>query len=141
MLARRRWLGWATLPLLLPAAVQAEVINVTEAQLLALHMPTDGVTLTVPEVADTGSSVPLSAAVVAPAGLAVTAIEVMLPANPFTRALKINLVEPLPRFSFTTRLRLGGSQNVWVVATLSDGSQRAANAPTQVTSSACYDAS
>ena len=40
-----------------------------------------------------------------------------------------------------TRLRLAGSQDAWVVATMTDGSRRGAFAPTIITSSACFDGS
>ena len=64
-----------------------------------------------------------------------------LPENPNIRALRLRLIEPQARFEFTTRLRLAGSQDAWVVVTYSDGSRRGAFAPTVVTSSACFDAS
>ncbi len=151
-LARRAWLGLAALPalspflvplapLLAPAQAQAQGFNVTGEQLLAMKLKADGITLDFPRLADTGASVPLSANIVAPAGLKIVGIEVFLPENPNTRALKIRLPEPQARFTLTTRLRLAASQDAWVVATFSDDSRRGASAPTVITSSSCFDAS
>ena len=154
-LARRTWLGLATLPvlspllaplvplvpLLAPMAAQAQGFNVTGEQLQAMKLKADGITLDFPRLADTGASVPLSANIVAPAGLKIVGIEVFLPENPNTRALKIRLSQPQAHFILTTRLRLAASQDAWVVATFSDDSQRGASAPTVITSSSCFDAS
>jgi predicted secreted protein len=141
MLARRTCLGLALAPLLAPLFAQAEVINVSQAELLAMKLKADGIKLDFPSQADTGASVPLVADIMAPAGLKIESIEVFVPANPNTRALKLKLAEPQAHFVFTTRLRLAGSQDIWVVATLSDDSRIGASAPTVVTSSACFDAS
>jgi predicted secreted protein len=140
-MSRRICLALAATPWLAPLRSQAEVINVSSAELLAMHLKADGITLDFPSLADTGASVPLFADIVAPAGLKIVTIEVFLPENPNTRALKLKLAEPQAHFVFTTRLRLAGSQDVWVVANLSDGSRIGASAPTVITSSACFDAS
>lgn len=138
---RRTCLALAASPLLAALPLHAEVINVTLADLLAMKLASEGITLDFPPLADTGYSVPLQADIVAPTGLKVATIEVFLPENPNTLAVKLRLVEPQARYSFTTRLRLAGSQDAWVVATLTDGSKRGASAPTVITSSACFDAS
>ena len=116
-------------------------VNVTGADLLAMNLKGDGITLDFPRLADSGSSVSLSADIVAPAGLKIATIDVYLPDNPNTRAARLRLVEPQARYTFTTRLRLAASQDAWVVATLTDGSRLGASAPTIITSSACLDAS
>lgn len=138
---RRTCLALAAAPLLAPATAQAQGVNVTEAELKAMKLRPDGVSIDFPPLADTGFSVPLQADIVAPAGLRIASIDVYLPENPNTRALRLRLPEPVARYSFTTRLRLAGSQDAWVVATLTDGSRRGASAPTIITSSACFDGS
>lgn len=85
-------------------------------------------------LADTGAAVPLQATINAPTGRKIDVIEVFLPENLNTRALQLKLVEPQARFVFSTRLRLAGSQDVWVVVTFTDESRRGASAPTVVTS-------
>ena len=138
---RRTCLALAVVPLLATTRAFAQIANVTGDELKAMHLRSDGVTLDFPPLADTGFSVPLHAELVAPVGLKLETIEVFLPANPNTRAVKLRLPEPQARYSFTTRLRLAGSQDAWVVATLSDGSRIGASAPTVITSSACFDGS
>ena len=150
---RRTWLGLVVssiyvpvfapllVPLLAPSPAQAQGFNVTGAQLLAMNLKPDGITMNLDRTPDSGASVPLQASINAPAGLMIMGVEVFLPENPNTRALKLRLAEPQSQFMFSTRLRLAASQDVWVVATLSDGSKRGASAPTVITSSTCFDAS
>jgi predicted secreted protein len=141
---RRQCASFALLPLLATvqsASAQAFVEIVTQRDLEAMKLKADGITLDFPRLADTGASVPMQATIVAPPGLKIESIDVFLPENPSTRALKLRLIEPQARYTFTARLRLAASQNAWVVATLSDGSKRGASAPTVITSSACFDAS
>jgi predicted secreted protein len=140
LLDRRTCLALAA-ALLTPLRAPAEVINVKQSELVAMKLSSEGITLDFPSLADTGAAVPLQATVDAPGGLKIEVIEVFLPENPNTRALRLKLVEPQSRFVFNTRLRLAGSQDVWVVVTFTDGSRRGARAPTVVTSSACFDAS
>lgn len=137
---RRRCLALAA-ALLAPLAAAAEGGSLDLSELLALRLRGEGITLDFPSLADTGYAVPLQATIVAPAGLTIDVVEVFLPENPNIRALRLRLIEPQARFEFTTRLRLAGSQDAWVVVTYSDGSRRGAFAPTVVTSSACFDAS
>lgn len=146
-LSRRACLGLAAAPLLgapllAPQPARAQVVfNITAAELKAMNLKPEGITIDFPPLADTGFAVPLHAEIVAPPGLKIDTIEVFLPENPNTRALRLRLAEPQARFGLTTRLRLAGSQDAWVVATLTDGSRRGASAPTVVTSSACFDGS
>jgi predicted secreted protein len=141
---RRAVLTLAALPVLatpLSALAQVFIIQVSQRDLEDMKLKSEGITLEFPRLADTGASVPIFADITAPAGLKIEVIEVFLPENPNTRALKLRLAEPQAHFVFTTRLRLAGTQDAWVVATMSDGSKRGASAPTIITSSACFDAS
>ena len=138
---RRTGLALAAAALLTPLRTLAEVINVKASELQAMKLDSEGITLEFPSLADTGAAVPLQATINAPTGRKIDVVEVFLPENPNTRALRLKLVEPQARFVFSTRLRLAGSQDVWVVVTFTDGSRRGASAPTVVTSSACFDAS
>lgn len=123
------------------APALAQGFNVNTAQLQAMNLKSDGITLDLARTPDSGASVPLRASIIAPAGLKITSVEVFLPENPNTRALKLRLAEPPTQFVFSTRLRLATSQDVWVVATLSDDTKLGASAPTVITSSTCFDAS
>ena len=103
------------------------------------NWPSDGIRLVVPALADTGNAVPLETHVLAPPGLMLSKLEIILPENPNPTALTLEWPQPPERFNFSTRLRLAGSQSVWVVVTYSDGSQRARSAATVITSTACLD--
>ena len=141
---RRACLLLAALPLLgaaPTASAQAFIDHVTQSALEAMKLQPEGVVMDFPRLADTGSAVPLQAKLDAPAGLKISLIEVFLPENPNTRALKLRLPEPQATYTFSTRLRLAATQDAWVVMTLTDGSKRGASAPTIITSSACFDAS
>ena len=141
---RRQCASLALLPLLAihgAASSQVFVEVITQRDLVAMKLKSDGITLDFPRLADTGASVPMQASIVAPPGLKIETIDVFLPENPSTRALKLRLIEPQARYTFTARLRLAASQDAWVVATLTDGSKLGASAPTVITSSACFDAS
>lgn len=99
----------------------------------------EGIELVVPPLADTGNAVPLQTRIQAPAGLSLSKLEIILPENPNPTALELQWPQATPRFDFSTRLRLAGSQSVWVVVSYSDGSQRARSAATIITSTACLD--
>jgi predicted secreted protein len=127
---------------LMPLAVLAQVNNgpsATAVRLEGMKLSSDGIFLDFPPLADTGNAVPLHVEIRAPAGLTLVALEVLLPENPNPSVVKLRLLEPLRQYNLTTRLRLAASQDAWVLATYSDGSQRANHAPTVITSSACFD--
>ena len=126
----------------LHASAHAQTPNTESALAKALRdkrLRSDGIMLEFPRLADTGNAVPLRVEIAAPTGLALAALEVILPENPNPSVVKLRLPEPQARYLFHTRLRLAASQDAWVIATYSDGSQRAASAPTIITSSACFD--
>ena len=147
--SRRKYLSVAAAPMLglpllgLPSVTLAQSFleTVTQRELEALKLSGDGIMLEFPRLADTGSSVPISANIEAPAGTRIVGVDVYLPENPNTRALRFRLAEPAAKFNFTTRLRLAATQNAWVVVTLTDGSRRGTSLPTIITSSACFDES
>jgi sulfur-oxidizing protein SoxY len=140
-LQRRECLALGLSAALLPRMASAEVINITQAQLQAMGLRGEGLAMDVPNVADSSASVPLQVHIELPAGPALAMVDVYLPENPLTLAIKLRLPEPQSRFTFSTRLRMAGSQRVWVVATLTDGSRRGTSAPVEVISSSCFDAS
>jgi len=107
--------------------------------LAALGLPTDGIQIELDPLSDTGNAIPLGLRITAPAGLRITGFEIVAPDNPVPRVLQLRLSTPVPEYRFATRIRLNGSQAVWVLARFSDGSRHAASAATVVTSSACFD--
>lgn len=90
---------------------------------------------------DTGTAVPIGIALQAPSGMAFQSFVIYAPDNPVSRVMQLKLGAPQPSYRFEVRIRLGASQDVWLVATLSDGRIMGMFAPTVLTSSACFDAS
>lgn len=123
------------------AALQAQDAPESElaAYLRGKPWSSQGIHLEVPPLADTGNAVPLVMHIEAPSGLSIEQIEVVLPENPNPVALTLQWPPATRQVKFQTRLRLAGSQSVWVIARYSDGSQRARSAPTIITSTACLD--
>jgi len=113
--------------------------SVMAAALRAKSWSSQGIHLEVPPLADTGNAVPLGLHIEAPPGLSITQIEVVLPENPNPLALTLQWPQARSLVNFQTRLRLAGTQSVWVIARYSDGSERARSAPTIITSTACLD--
>ena len=141
---RRACLALAALPLLgAPAGALSQefIVHMRQPELEGMKLKSDGVVMDFPRLADTGAAVPLQVNLTAPAGQKIELIEVFLPENPNTRALKLRLPEPQASYQFSTRLRLAGTQEAWVVVTMTDGSKRGASKPTIITSSACFDGS
>lgn len=121
------------------AQAQTQTGSELSRRLQARREPSDGIHIELPELADSGHSVPLSLQVQAPEGRRIRQIEVLLPENPQPEVLKLHLPRQPQRQRLATRVRLAASQSAWVVVTLDDGSQRVASAATLVTASACLD--
>ena len=92
-------------------------------------------------LSDTGNAIPIGIALQAPSGLAFSEFGVFAPDNPVSQVFQIKLGSPQPSYRFEIRIRLGASQDVWLIATLTDGRVMGMLAPTVLTSSACFDAS
>jgi predicted secreted protein len=131
-LERRKSLAWAA-----SAWLASSTLNVHAADMTALS--TEGIDLVFPRLADTGNAVPLQASIQAPAGVHLQSIRIILPENPNPLALQLKVYGEPKSYQLNTRLRLAASQSVWVVASFSNGVQRANSAPTVITSTACLD--
>jgi predicted secreted protein len=90
---------------------------------------------------DTGTAVPIGVALQAPPSMTFKTFDIYAPDNPVSRVIQLHLGEPQSSYRFEVRIRLGASQDVWLVATLQDGRVMGMSAPTVITSSACFDAS
>lgn len=131
-LDRRRKLMWALGTFVGTSLLTSHAKSMSE-------LPSEGIDLVFPRLADTGNSVPLQVKVTAPAGLLIRSLKIILPENPNPLALHLKVSVPAPNYQINTRLRLAGSQSVWVLAQFSDDSERANSAPTVITSTACLD--
>ncbi len=111
------------------------------AALQKLKLRTGGAQLELEPLSESGNTIPIGVRLQAPAGLKIESFEVFAPDNPVPQVIKITLGTPQTSYRLDTRIRLGISQDIWVIATLSDGSLLGDHAPTVLTSSACFDAS
>lgn len=93
---------------------------------------TGGVTLTAPEIAENGNTVPVS--VDAPGAVA---IAVFATGNPDPSVLTATFGPLAASQSISTRIRLGGTQDVRAVAKMADGSFTQAVANVKVTIGGC----
>ncbi len=113
------------------------------AALQALIFRTDNgasAVLDLAPLSDTGTAVPVGVQLQAPAGLTIASFELIAPENPVPRLIEVT-VGAQRQYAFETRIRLGASQDIWLVAKLSDGSLLGTHAYTVLTSSACFDGS
>ncbi|MGB5560439.1 MAG: thiosulfate oxidation carrier protein SoxY [Paracoccaceae bacterium] len=93
---------------------------------------TDGLTLTTPEIAENGNTVPVS--VDAPGA---EAIAVFATGNPTPKVATFNFGPLAGSQSATTRMRLAGTQDVVAIARMPDGSFIQASAVVKVTIGGC----
>jgi sulfur-oxidizing protein SoxY len=101
----------------------------------------EGITLTLPKLAETGNSVSLAVTVDSPMTPQehVLRIHVFVPGNPEPVAATYHLGVRAGKAQVSTRLRLARTQTVLVLAEMSDGSVRSAAASIVVTLGACVD--
>jgi len=109
------------------------------ADLRSRGLASEGVLLDLPRLSDNGNSVPLQFSLIAPPGRLIAGFEIIAPENPNPVVIRLKLRSALPRYQFSTRIRLAMSQEIWVVAWLDDGSQRGSSLHTVVTDTACFD--
>jgi sulfur-oxidizing protein SoxY len=100
-----------------------------------------GMTLTLPKIAETGNSVPLTIAVDSPMTPEdhVLRIHVFVPGNPEPVAATYHLGVRAGKAQISTQIRLARTQTVLALAEMSDGSVRSDAASIVVTLGACVD--
>ena len=91
-----------------------------------------GISLTAPEIAENGNTVPIS--VDAPGAVAIT---VLAAGNPLPGVATFNFGSGSASQSATTRIRLAGTQDVIAVAEMADGSFASAHQTVKVTIGGC----
>jgi len=99
----------------------------------------EGITLTMPAVAENGGQVPLTIHVESPqtADHHVTAIHVFATRNPTPGVASFRLTPVIARAEVQTRIRLAEEQQVIAIAVLNDGSLRRAVAEVRVSLGGC----
>lgn len=104
-------------------------------------MERGGLSLDIPAMAETGTSVPV-VLFVNPDLLgtrSMTHLSIMAPLNPRPVVLEIELGSALPQARLTTSIRLGATQHVMGVAQLSDSTLWQHTVHVHLTGSACFD--
>lgn len=102
-----------------------------------------GIEVELPQLAENGNSVPMRVKVdhaMAPADF-VAVIHIIAERNPRPLVASFHLQPQAGRAEVSTRVRLAGTQKVTVLAGMSDGKFRMAQADVLVTSAACLDES
>jgi len=111
----------------------------SQAELQARGLKASGVEVTLPPLADNSNAIPLQFALQAPADKQLVGFEIIAPENPNRVILRLKFGQAQTHFKFNTRIRLAMSQEVWVVAHLSDGTSLGRDTHTVVTATACFD--
>jgi sulfur-oxidizing protein SoxY len=124
-------LGAAALTVL-PIQVNAAAEDAIATFTGGADMAEGGVTLTAPEIAENGNTVPVS---VEAAGA--TAILLLATGNPTPGVATFNFGELAGSQSASTRIRLAGTQDVVAIAKMADGSFAKASSTVKVTIGGC----
>jgi sulfur-oxidizing protein SoxY len=125
-------LGVATVSLIPSIASASAIDDAIAAFTGGAAMSDGGVTITAPEIAENGNTVPV---VVEAAGA--TAILVLASKNPTPGVATFNFGEGAGSSRASTRIRLGGTQDVIAVAQLADGSFTKSQVEVKVTIGGC----
>ena len=140
-----RQLGAAGLLLALPPSgtgATSEAVAQAIRQRIGDREPQPGgMTLTLPKIAETGNSVPLTVTVDSPMTPAdhVLRVHVFVPGNPEPVASTYHVGTRAGRAQISTQIRLARTQTVLALAEMSDGSVRSDAASLVVTLGACID--
>ena len=124
--------GAALVAGLLPLKLMASTTDLISGVTGGIDASGDGISLTAPEIAENGNTVPIS--IDAPGAVAIT---VLAAGNPTPGVAKFNFGAGSGSQSCTTRIRLGGTQDVIAVAEMADGSFSAAYQTVKVTIGGC----
>ena len=141
---RREFLVGLAGSLALPALAQEETLDPLAAKVAKGAPVKKGkVTVTLPQLADNGNSVPIRIVVDSPMTEAdhVKSIHLFSERNPVSNMANFYLGPRAGKAEIDSRVRLAGSQKVTAVAALSDGTFWYDAAPIVVTLSACLDES
>ena len=132
-------LGLGAVALLGTSQALAAPETLSQADLVSRSFSANGIDVTLPPLADNGNAIPLQFTLQAPAGEQWMGFDIIAPENPNRVILKFKLGQPQARLTFSTRIRLAMSQEVWVLAHLSNGKTLGRSAHTVVTATACFD--
>lgn len=123
-----------------PARADAAGVSKALAALVGDKTPQEGrVTLTMPEIAENGNTVPLEVVVESPMTEAdhVKAVHVFAEGNPQPDVVSFHFTPASGKAAASTRMRLASTQNVVAVAEMSDGSLYSTKREVKVTIGGC----
>lgn len=125
-------MGALTAGMFLPKIVHAATADAIAAFTGGADMGEGGITLTAPEIAENGNTVPIE--VSAPGA---EAIVILATGNPTPGVATINFGPMAGEQFASTRIRLAGTQDVMAIARMSDGSFVQARQEVKVTIGGC----
>lgn len=123
-----------------PAEADLPKLQKLLAELTGGKTPQEGkVRLEMPEIAENGQTVPLTASVDSPmtANDYCKVIHILAEGNPEAGVCSFKFTPASGRAEFSTRMRLAQTQNVWAVAEMSDGSVWMTKTEVKVTIGGC----
>lgn len=123
-----------------PAFATAEATDAAIAAFAGGKMPESGrITLTAPEIAENGNSVPVTVEVDSPmsAGDYVASVTILADGNPNPEVATFHFTPLSGTAAATTRIRLAKTQNVIAIAKMSDGSTFSDRKEVKVTIGGC----
>tara|TARA_Y100001970_G_scaffold292439_1_gene433734 strand:- start:2274 stop:2690 length:417 start_codon:yes stop_codon:yes gene_type:complete len=124
--------GAAFMASVLPITLMASTNDLISGITGGAETSSSGISLTAPEIAENGNTVPIS--IDAPGAVAIT---VLAAGNPTPGVAKFNFGAGSGSQNCTTRIRLAGTQDVIAVAEMADGSFSAAHQTVKVTIGGC----
>lgn len=140
----RRWLALSLLGLAGMVAMPGVGLAQTWQQVDAVRQSVgaaevlgEGLQLTLPLVAEDGSSVPVSVESATSVPGRITRLSLFAPNNPTPEVAVFEFGEDIAAVNLSTRIRLSESQTVIAVAQLADGRRIIAERPVRVTVSGC----
>ncbi len=122
----------ATAASFLPFRAMAAVDEAVMAFTGGAEMATGGVTLTAPEIAENGNTVPIAVD-----GPGAVAIVIIATGNPVPTVATFNFGTLAGSQAASTRIRLAGTQDVMAIARMADGSFVQASQNVKVTIGGC----
>lgn len=122
----------ATAVAMLPMRAAAAADEAIAAFTGGAETGTDGITLTAPEIAENGNTVPIS--VDAPGAMSII---VLAAGNPTPGVAQFNFGDSAGSQSASTRMRLAGTQDVIAIAKMGDGSFVQTSSTVKVTIGGC----
>lgn len=123
-----------------PAHATPEQAAEVMGKLIGGKTPKEGrITLTMPQIAENGNTVPLTVAVESPMTEKdyVKTVHILADGNPEPTVATFGFTPQAGKAEISTRMRMAKTQNIWAVAEMSDGSAWMTKTEVKVTIGGC----